>query len=150
MDQTVRIRLQCGRPGFNPWVGKTPLESSWSGNSLQYSCLENPHGQRSLAGYSPWSCKELDMTEQLNTAPEAQGECFCGPHLEELLCSCLFGSSQPIQRGPQRVARVLDLKSTMRFEICQVSGSQHLSILLRNMGSKACPGGCWESKMRLQ
>ena len=24
------------------------------GNLLQYSCLENPHGQRSLAGYSPW------------------------------------------------------------------------------------------------
>ena len=24
------------------------------GNTLQYSCLENPHGQRSLAGYSPW------------------------------------------------------------------------------------------------
>ena len=38
------------------------------GSSLQYSCLENPHGQRSLAGYRPWGCKELDMTEQLNTA----------------------------------------------------------------------------------
>ena len=25
------------------------------------------HGQRSLDGYSPWSCKELDMTEQLTT-----------------------------------------------------------------------------------
>ena len=24
------------------------------GNPLQYSCLENPHGQRSLEGYSPW------------------------------------------------------------------------------------------------
>ena len=23
------------------------------GYSVQYSCLENPHGQRSLAGYSP-------------------------------------------------------------------------------------------------
>ena len=23
------------------------------------------HGQRSLAGYSPWGCKESDMTEQL-------------------------------------------------------------------------------------
>ena len=23
------------------------------GNPLQYSCLEKPHGQRSLAGYSP-------------------------------------------------------------------------------------------------
>ena len=34
----------------------------------QYSCLENPHGQRSLAGYSPWGHKELDMTEQLSTA----------------------------------------------------------------------------------
>ena len=32
-------------------------------NPLQYSCLENPHGQRSLAGYSPWGCEESDVTE---------------------------------------------------------------------------------------
>ena len=31
-------------------------------NPLQDSCLKNPHGQRSLAGYSPWGCKELDTT----------------------------------------------------------------------------------------
>ena len=37
------------------------------GNPLQYSSLENPHEQRSLAGYSPWDCKELDTTEQLTT-----------------------------------------------------------------------------------
>ena len=37
------------------------------GNPLQYSSLEKPHGQRSLAGSSPWGCKELDMTEQLCT-----------------------------------------------------------------------------------
>jgi len=42
------------------------------GNPLQYSGLENPHGQRTLAGYSPWGCKELDMTEQLNTYSTAQ------------------------------------------------------------------------------
>ena len=36
-----------------------------NGNPLQYSCLENPHGQRSLAGYSPWGRKESDLTEQL-------------------------------------------------------------------------------------
>ena len=35
---------------------------------LQYSCRENPHGQRSLAGYSPWGPKESDTTEQLSTA----------------------------------------------------------------------------------
>ena len=51
---------QCRRPGFNPWAGK----SSWkrNGNPLQYSCVKS-HGPRSLAGYSPWRCKELDTTE---------------------------------------------------------------------------------------
>ena len=37
------------------------------GNPLQYSCLESPHGQRSLVGYGLWGHKELDTTEQLNT-----------------------------------------------------------------------------------
>ena len=37
-------------------------------NPLQYSYLENPHGQRSLRGYSPWGRKELDTTERLSTA----------------------------------------------------------------------------------
>ena len=36
------------------------------GNPLQY-CLENRHGLRSLAGYSPWGHKELDTTEQQST-----------------------------------------------------------------------------------
>ena len=44
--------------------GRSPREGN--GTPLQYSCLENPHGWRSLVGYSPWGCKELDMTEQLN------------------------------------------------------------------------------------
>ena len=34
-----------------------------SDNPFQYSCLEKSHGQRSLAGYSPWGCKESDVTE---------------------------------------------------------------------------------------
>ena len=37
-----------------------------NGNPVQYWCLENPHGQRSLAGYSPWGSKESDMTELLS------------------------------------------------------------------------------------
>ena len=32
-------------------------------NPLQYSCLENPHGQKSLVGYSPWGHKEFDTTD---------------------------------------------------------------------------------------
>ena len=34
------------------------------GNPLQDSCLENPHGQRSLVSYSSW-CKESYMTKRL-------------------------------------------------------------------------------------
>ena len=42
-----------------PGLGRSP--GGGHGNPLQYSCLENPHGQRNLAGYSPWGRKELDM-----------------------------------------------------------------------------------------
>ena len=58
--QTVHF-LQCGRPGFDPCVGKIPWRRAWQ--SLKYACLENPHGQKSPAGCSPWSCKDLDTTE---------------------------------------------------------------------------------------
>ena len=33
------------------------------GNPIQYSCMENPHGQRSLADCSTWGPKESDTTE---------------------------------------------------------------------------------------
>ena len=53
------------------YLGSIPeLERSPGGvcdNPLQYSCLENPHGQRNLAGYSPRSHKESDTTEGLGT-----------------------------------------------------------------------------------
>ena len=47
-------------------LGSTP--GGGHGNPLPYSCLENPHGQRSLAGYSPWGRKESHTTERLSTA----------------------------------------------------------------------------------
>ena len=36
-----------------------------NGYPFQYSCLENSMGQRSPVGYSPWCCRESDMTERL-------------------------------------------------------------------------------------
>ena len=51
-----------GNMDLIPGLGRSLGEGH--GNPLQYSCLENPsHGQRSLAGYSPWDCKESDTTE---------------------------------------------------------------------------------------
>ena len=49
------------RDRFHSWVGKSP----WR-RARQPTPVFLPgefHGQRSLGGYSPWGCKELDMTE---------------------------------------------------------------------------------------
>ena len=51
----------AGDSGLILWSGRSP--GGGHGNPLQYSCLKNSHGQSSLAGYSPWGCKELDTTE---------------------------------------------------------------------------------------
>ena len=50
-----------GDNGSIPGLGRFPGKGH--DNVLQYSCLENPHGQRSPVGYSPWGCKELTTTE---------------------------------------------------------------------------------------
>ena len=53
----------AGDPDFILELGRSPGEGN--GNPLQCSCLEKPHGQKSLEGYSSWSCKELNTTQQL-------------------------------------------------------------------------------------
>ena len=50
-----------GGIGSIPGLGRSP--GGGHGNPLQYSCLENPRGQRSLVGCSPWGHKESDMTK---------------------------------------------------------------------------------------
>ena len=52
---------KAGDLGLITGLGRYP--GGGHGNPLQYSCLENPHGQRSLVGYSPWGRKESDMIE---------------------------------------------------------------------------------------
>ena len=42
-------------------VGKIPWRGAWQ--PRQYSGLENPHGQRSLAGCRPWGRTEADTAE---------------------------------------------------------------------------------------
>ena len=50
----------AGDLGLIPGLGRCP--GGGHGNPLQYSCLENPHGQRSLVGCSH-RVTESDMTE---------------------------------------------------------------------------------------
>ena len=57
----------AGDQGSIPGLGRSP--GGGHGKLLQYSCLENPHGQRSLAGYSPQDCKEMDTTQVTKHRP---------------------------------------------------------------------------------
>ena len=63
MDFPVDKESACseGDAGLIPGLGRSPGEGN--GNTLLYSLLG-----KCLAGYSPWDCKESDMTEQLNNS----------------------------------------------------------------------------------
>ena len=50
------------RPRFNPWVGKIPWWRKWQPTPVFLP--RESHGQKSLAGYSPWGHKESDTTEE--------------------------------------------------------------------------------------
>ena len=52
--------FNAGDLGSIPGLGRSP--GGEYGNPFQYFCLQNPQGQRSLVGYSPWVA-ESDMTE---------------------------------------------------------------------------------------
>ena len=64
-ESTCQCR-RCKRLGFNPWVRKIPWRKKWLPTLVFLP--SKYHRQSSLVGYSPWSCKESDMTELLSTA----------------------------------------------------------------------------------
>ena len=51
---------QCRRRRFIPWVGKIPKRRKRLPS--QIFLPGKPHGQRSLADYSPWGCKDSDTS----------------------------------------------------------------------------------------
>ena len=60
----LSICLQCGRPWFDPWVGKIPWRRKWQSTPVLLPGKSD--GQRSLVGYSPWGRKESQL-KQLST-----------------------------------------------------------------------------------
>ena len=58
------VCLQCGKPGFGPWVRKIPWRRKWQPTPVLLP--GKSHGWRSLVGCSPWGCKESDTIEWLH------------------------------------------------------------------------------------
>ena len=57
---------QCGKPRFDPWVGKILWRRKWQPTPVFLP--GESHGGRSLVGYSPRGCKKSDTTELLHKA----------------------------------------------------------------------------------
>ena len=61
--QTVKNFPAMQKAWFNPQVGKIPWRRIWQPSPVFLP--GEAHGERSLVGYSPWDCKDLDVTEQV-------------------------------------------------------------------------------------
>ena len=81
-----KYACNVGDLGLISGLGRSP--GGRDGNPLQYTLLENPHGQRSLTGYSPLGHEGLDMTEQLSTAHLIYIHSFFS--YLDILCICNF------------------------------------------------------------
>ena len=74
--------------GLIPGLGRT--HGGGPDNPLLCSCLENPHGLRGLVGYSPWGCKESDLTEGLNMCKSNQLTELQCPRVRKMISPTLF------------------------------------------------------------
>ena len=68
VQQVKNPPVNAGDMQSIPGSRRSPGEGN--GNPLPHSCLENPHGQRSLVDCSPWGHKKSDTTERLSTAQQ--------------------------------------------------------------------------------
>ena len=71
------------RLGFQPWVRKILWRWVWQ-PTLEFLPGE-PHGQRTLADYSPWGCKQSDTTGLLTHTPEVRERSRTDPTLVPLV-----------------------------------------------------------------
>ena len=122
-----KVHLQRRRPRFDPWVGKIPWRRKW---------LPNPvflpgkfHRQRSLAGYSPWGCKELDTTERLTHTHTltkwSKSSIRLASLLHNLSLSTVFASLWPMVFffSPYQTTSVLFLKFSVPLTLLTFSCS---------------------------
>ena len=123
---------------FGPWEGTIPWRRKWQPTPVMSP--GKSHGQRSLAGCSPWGCKESEATEQLST----RWQIFSENHqIGELIIICILsehalcagpGSKHLHLKQPPLVALVILLLQMRRD-----GGTGRLSTLQRDQSRDPVP-----------
>ena len=114
MVKKKKSACSVGDLGSIPGLGRS--SGGGHGKSLQYSCLENPHGQRSLVGYR--GCKEPDTTEQLSI------------HIYTSLVSVFWKSMSQRENAPLRSPFSAAEEDLLSFLLWASIGTFQLSALL--------------------
>ena len=135
------------RPRFDPWVRKIPWRRTWQPTPVFLP--GESHGQRSLAGYSPWGHKESDTTEQLSTAQHSVcivGLVFCRAHCSKGLFLYVTDSAKPFIQSPSRSPREWAQKTQLEChgEVHLIAPNSHSHLM---MNLQQCQKGCLEEDM---
>ena len=108
--QWWRTVCQCRRHKgckFDPWIGKIPWSRKWQPTPI--FLRGKFHGERILAGYSPWGLKESAMAEHTYTKENVRGtlvksfqlSCLSGSWLSSVQFSCSVVSNSLRPHKPQ-------------------------------------------------
>ena len=126
------------RHGFDSWVGKIPWRRAWQPTPVFLP--RESHGQRSLAGYGPWGCKEPDTSYLLDLAHisgDMEGRnCYLAqmiknlPAMQETRVQSL-GQEDPLEKEVATHSNILAWESPWTEETgrLQSMGSQELDTI---------------------
>ena len=104
---------------FHPWVGKIPWRRAWQCTPVFLT--GESHGQRRLAGYSTWGCKEWDSTEATQH-------------------TCSETSLIKTERPCQTATTVILSLHVLMLTLCSVSSVAQLCLTLCNPMNHSTPG----------
>ena len=150
-DDKASVCLQCGRPRFNPWVGRSPREGN--GNPLQYSCLENPTDRGAQQATVQWVTKNWTQLSSKERQCQRMLKLLhnCTHHGEgngtPLQHSCL---ENPMDRGAWWAAvhgvaksrtRLSNFTFTFHFHALEKEMATHSSVLAWRIPGMVEPGG---------
>ena len=104
-DSKESAACNAGDLGSIPGLGKSP--GGGNGNPFQYSCLEKPHRQRSLAGYSPRAHKETEQLKRKKISKMIQ-------EVKNISSGCL-GSTKYVNSNNSCLYKVKNMDSGVRL-----------------------------------
>ena len=142
--QMVKSPSAMQETRVDPWVGKIPSRRAWQPTPVFLP--GKSHGQKNLAGYSPWGHKELDIAEEANTFTCRKRQ----PWWTDTACRCpaaLAPSWKSLCFSPWSLVAlswgfVLNTLTSCFFTVSPILADVRVSLLLLHFSVELCRIWC--------